>query len=238
MAQTLRIDLTINDQASPFLRTLFADQVPFATSRAINRTALDFQKAQRSRLHAIFTLRRVRWAEQSIKIKPFATKRSPEARISIDPPGGGRTKADILGKFETETRKGPFRGRSVAVPTEHVPRTGAGVIRKGWRPAELFADARQHGVGKVFSRKGNVYKGARGTFLIRRPGGKGVILQRHGGMAATTGHDPNVRPLYFLVPYVRITPELEFVETAKKTIERRWPENFREAFDRALRTAR
>lgn len=210
-----------------FVHTVFSDQVPFAQSFAVRQTGLDFQKAQRQRLTQIFEQRRPRWQARSVKVTEWPTKQKPEMRIAIESPGG---RSDILGKFETETSKSPFRGRSVAVPTEHVPRTGAGVIRKGWRPRELFENPQQHGRGPVIATKGNVYRGTKGSFIVRRPGGRGTIFRRERSGAVVV--------LYQLVPRVRIDPELEFIDTAKRVVNERWEPNFLDAFDFAIRTAR
>ena len=205
-----------------FTHYVFADQLPFAEQQAVRQTGLDFQAAQRNRLSDIFTLRRKRWAERSMKVESWPTKQKPEMKLAVSSPGG---RSDILGKFETETSKTPFQGRSIAVPTEHVPRTGAGVIRSGWRPRDLFARGKVHGFGQKVS----VVQGERGTLLIRRPGGKGTIFLRDGDV---------LRPLYQLVPRVKIDPNLEFIETAERVVPEKWPENFVRAFDRAIRTAR
>jgi hypothetical protein len=212
-----------------FVGVVFDRQVPFATTLALNRTGIDFQKKQREHLRSVFEIRRKQFADRSIKIKPFATKLRPEVRISVDSPAG---RSDIFGKFEDQTRKSPFRGRSVAVPTQHVPRTPAGIIRKGWRPSQLLGGAgtsTQHGRGRVIGTRGDVFTGARRTFLIRRPGGRGTIFQRT---------PDGVRALYQLVPSVGIEPELQFVRNASRTVDDRWRANFLDAFDRAIRTAR
>lgn len=218
----MKVEVTANfDEVGRVVQHIFSDQLPFATSLAVNWTALDFQREQRERMHDVFTIRRKRFAERSVKIKPFATKEEPQARVSIDSPGG---RSDIFAKFETDTSKGPFRGNSIAVPTEHVKRTQAGVIRKNWRPRQLLEGATQHGAGRVFRSKGNVFRGKR-AFLIRKPGGRGTIFMREGG---------EIKPLYQLVPRVRIDPDLEFVGTAEKTVDKRWQANFTRAFDRAI----
>ncbi len=223
------MDFVVDVNAAPvsgFLRAVYSDQLPFINSRAVNFTALDFQKDEREHMGEVFTIRRKSFARQSVKIKPFASKAKPEARIAIDSPGG---RSDIFGKFESNTSKGPFRGRSIAVPTDNVPRTGAGIIRKGWRPAQLFAEASQHGQGRVLANRGDVYLGAKHTLLIRKPGGRGTIFRRVNG---------ELVPLYQLVPSVRIDPELRFHEIARETVTKRWEANFTKAFDSAMRTAR
>lgn len=225
----MQIDLDVRDRATPFVSAFFARHMPFVTATALNETAKDFQAVQRTRMHQIFTLRRPQFAERAIKISPFATRKRQEVRISVDPTPAGPENDDIFTKFEIDRTKRPFRGRSIAVPTSHVPRTAAGIIRRGWQPNDLFKEAKQHGVGRVFKRKGNVYRGGRRTFLIRRPGGRGTIFLRD---------DEGLVPLYQLVPLVRIRPELEFVRHGKAAVATQWAPNFTAAFDRAMRTAR
>ncbi len=208
----MRIEVDIRDsEVGVFLRTVESDQLPFATSLAINWTALEFQKRERSRLHDIFTIRRRSFAERSIKIRrgDFTTKTKPEATVRVDSPRG---RSHIFTKFETDTSKRPFRGRSIAVPTENVPRTGTGIIPKRWRPRSLLEKARQR-------RRG------RRAFLIRRPGGRGTIFQRING---------DIFALYQLVPRVSIDPELKFEVTARSTVRDVWAANFTRAFDRAI----
>jgi len=218
---------------------MFKDQVPFATSKALNRMALRFQEDQRDHQRRIFTIRRPRFVDRAVKVKPFSTKRTLFADVSIDPPGG-QARADVLTKFEDQTSKSPLRGRSIAVPTDAVPRTGAGIIRKGWRPGELFEGAKQHGRGRAIGSKGDVYHGKKKTILIRKPGGKGFIFQYQGAgsVGTKTGHNSGLVCLYVLVPRVEIRPELDFERNASLTFERHWVEYYVEAFDQAIRTAR
>lgn len=223
----MRVDVEFPaHEVDRWVADVFADQMPFATSLAINNVAKAFQADQRLHMANVFEIRRPTFMRRSVKIKPFATKVSPEAKVAIDSPAD---RSDIFGKFEDQTSKSPLRGRSVAVPTEHVPRTGAGIIKKAWRPSHLLADASQHDTGRVFRRKGNVYRGRKRTLLIRRPGGRGTIFQRT---------DEGLVPLYQLVPVVRIRPELRFIENAGQAIDREWVRQFTAAFDRATRTAR
>lgn len=215
-------------ELSKWFERFFEDQIPYVMSVAINKTALKFQEVQREHQEDIFTIRRKAFVQRAVKIKPFAKKTSLEAIVKIDPPGG-QARAGILTKFEEDTTKGPFRGRSIAVPRDTVPRTASGVIKKGWRPKELFTNATQHGRGKAIGSKGDVYQGDKGTLMIRRPGGKGVILRRTPqGLIA----------LYFLVPLVRIKPELEFGANAQKVFDEHFTVYYVKAFDEAARTAR
>ena len=76
-----------------------------------------------------------------------------------------------------------------------------------------------------------MYRGKRRTFLIRRPGGRGMIIHRFG----PAGGDTEV--WYQLVPRVRIRPELEFVETARRTVKARWAGEFARAWHETVMSA-
>ena len=201
------------DQVERFVADVFYHQLPYVEATALNATAKHFQAAQRKRLGDIFTLRRKTWAERSIKIAPFATKTKREVRIAVDSPGN---RGDILGKFETDTTKSPL-GNSVAVPTEHVPRNAAGVIRSGWRPKKVLAR--------------NFKEGFRAFIAPTRKGRRAIWFDERG-------QGGRMVPLYWLVPRVKIKPELEFQDTAERVINDVWAENFVAAFDRAIKTAR
>lgn len=194
-----------------FATAVFNDQIPFATSVALNNTAKAFQQRQRDRLRDIFTIRNRPFADRSIKIKPFATKQDPEVRISVDSPRG---RSDIFGKFEDETSKDPFSGNSVAVPTEHVPRNPSGTIKKAWKPRQVL--------------NRNFRDGFR-AFIRTSRSGRAIFFDERG---------QGLKPLYWLVPSVPIEPELEFIDTANQTVEDRWQDEFVSAFDRATLTAR
>ena len=205
------------EEVSRFAQLVFNDQMPFATSLALNNTAKAFQKDQRAHMASTFKIRRPSFAKSSVKIKPFASKTSPEVKIAIDSPGStGRHPSDIFAKFEDQTSKSPTGGRFVAIPTEHVPRTASGVIKKRWRPKAL-RDKNFRENFRVFRRK------SRSGFTIF------FDERAHGG---------KIIPLYQLVPSVKIRPELDFIENATRTVNREWVDQFSAAFDRATRTAR
>jgi len=214
------VDVRGATEVSNFLRAVYQDQLPFVNSSAINSTAKDFQADERRHMADIFTIRRKSFAERSVRIKPFATKDRQEAKIAIDSaPSGPSPSDDIFSKFEYQTFKTATDSGSVAVPTANVPRTAAGVIKKGWRPKDILAAAKPN----VKRRKSH------GAFVTRTPSGTGTIFMRSGG---------EVKALYQLVPRVRIRPELDFEVTARRTVGGRWVRNWTVAFDRAMRTAR
>lgn len=201
---------------------LFRDQIPFSTSRAINATAKDFQRVQRRHMADEFEVRRKRFVEGAVKIKPFATKRRLEAVVSIDPPGG-KARADILTKFESAREKFPYSGNTIAVPVD-VRRTASGLVSRPLRPGNL-------GLHHV---AGRMSKGDRRTFAIRDgEGGTGAIFQRFGRRGATS-----IRILYLLVKRVPIDPGLDFYENAERVVAREFQGHFDREFTNAVRTAR
>lgn len=219
----MRLDVTHNARdVNRFVLNAFDDQVPFATARAINDAALASQRVQRVHQQRVFEQRRPRWQERAVKIKPFATKRKPEAKISIDPPGG-RGRAEMLTQHESDSRKTPFSGRFVAVPTEHVRRTASGVIRKSDRPSVIRERGRR---GRGTTRRGEF---GRGTFLRMR-GRRGAIWERT--------QDGGLRPLYWLVPSVPLDQRLDFFENVRTTVLSTFADAFTRRFDEAMRTAR
>lgn len=228
----MKIELDIRDgEANAFIRGVESDQLPFATANAVNRVTLGFQSEERAHMRDIFTVRRSGFMRGAVRIRrgDFATKQLPQATVRLDAAPSGPSKSDdIFAKFETERTKSPLRGRSIAVPTSEVPRTGTGIIPKKFRPRALLGGGQQHGVGKVFKSRGDVFRGKHSTFMIRQPGGRGTIFRRVGG---------DVFALYQLVPRVKINPELKFVATARRVVMTRWATEFTRAFDQAIATS-
>jgi hypothetical protein len=205
-----------------------AKQVRFAASKALNATALQFQVAERARLGREFTLRRRDFVEkQGVKIArgDFATKTSLVVRIGMD------EKADFLAKFEDGEDKKPTEGRlALAIPRE-VKRNKNEIVTKANRP-RAFRFTQVHTATSTGVR---IFKGARRVFMIQKPDGTGVILQRFGrGNSERAG----VRVMYALTPKGTISASLHFVDTATKTVNERWAQNFERAFADAMRTAK
>ena len=211
------------------LNDIAEKQLPFAMSKAINATmaaprggvsgALTIQGAERLQLRRVFDVRQTSWADRSIKVVHFATKRENWGTIGIHPPGGD-ARADIFGKFESDREKRPRDGHTIAVPIHsRVRRLKGGAISKSVRPKAFN-----------FRQVGNTIRGDKGTFLIRQPDGSGLILQRtkRGGVVA----------LYRLVTRAELSPDLHFVDTAITAIDRVWDANMLKALDEALRTAK
>lgn len=238
----IEIELDGAEQLGAFVRAVYSDQLPFATSKAINLTAKDFQAAQRAHQRTIWQIKNPRFVDSAVKIKPFATKQVQAATVRVDPVGGMR-RASVLTKFEDESVKKPFGSHQrIAVPTPNVKRTATGGIPKGWRPKNLGLQGfkgeghakrkKQNTRVRVFSRKGrSVLVGRDGIVAIQNPGGRGVIFQRDPRGRKTTA-------LYWFKPAVPIKPELRFFENAQRAVQAKWDSNFSKSFTEVMRTAR
>ncbi len=225
----MRIELRTNAaQVSRTLMLIFRDQVPFAASKAINDVLKQAQRAQQSSMSREFTIRRRVFMERSVKIKPFATKKTLQGTIRIEPPGG-RERAAIWTRHELRGRRVPVEGRTLAVPIKARPSKLA-LVKKGMRPA-AFAFKR------VATRaRTEIYKGRKRTFMIRKADGSGVILQRR--RRGRSGTFVGARLLYRLVPSVPIEPRLQFRDTIDRVVRQRFAPAFRRAFLEAIRTAK
>lgn len=235
MAFNIRVDSNAAE-IKDWMRTLFRDQVPFATSKAINETALKAQRAQREHQSREFTIRRRSFVQKAVKIKPFSRKSRLFADIQIDP-FGGQARADILTKFESDLRKTPIRGSRIAIPTKQLRRTGTGIVPPSMRPSAL--DFKPHGRGRVFTGtekrfKGDVFRGKKRTFMILRPGGRGAIFQRFGRRGSS-----EVRTIFTFAPSVDISDtRLSFIPNVTRVVRDQFDREFVKAFDLAVRTSR
>lgn len=240
----MNVRITVDTKAwRNTLHDLHQRQVPFALSKSINETLLGVQVEERKQLHKVFTLRRPEWAERNVKMVKFAKKGDPVATIGMRAPGNEQ-RTDILDKFEDKTSKHP-RGNTIAIPVSaRIKRGNAGIIAKAQRPSAYN-----------FRQVGKAVRGDRGTFIIKKADGSGVILQRDKGFAGRTvrtyiggrvatitrgvgARSAGVHALYLLVRMARLTPNLRFTPIATQHIDRTWDKQMDKALDHAIATAR
>ena len=232
---SLKTDIRLADR----MLTKVRRQIPFATMLALNETAEDFQKYQRAYQLRVFDVRNRRFMNTSVKWKPRAKKKSLWTRVQIEPVGG-KSRADIVAKFETGGRKIP-RGQHIAIPVG--PKSLTKRTRAKPNLAGRYGPFTHHG--------GGVYKGQNRTFLITK-GGKAGLYQRTGGGSGTRWKSAGrsgakvgtqykrksrVRLLYSFKHSARIPKRLRFIANARRVISREWPKNWRKAWDEAMRTA-
>jgi len=184
------------------------DQVGFATSKAMNKTALQVQRAARSNLKKKFIIRRPRFAEMSIKIRKFAKKRDLESIIQVISPGS----PDTFSKFQEGGIKRARESRRIAIPVDIQPNPSK-VIPRSKRPQQL-----------VSSGKASIIKARSGQELILLRKGRG---RRRENVVAYTLEDS-----------VRIPRTLDFYKTAAGVFTHNWQRNFAQEFEAAIRSAR
>lgn len=218
----MSITIQVDSAAMQLAIRSFRDQAAFAISRAINTTALGAQAAQVKHQRDVFTVRRADFVDRAVKIKPFATKRSLVAVLSIDPPGG-QARADILTKFEEGTPKVP-RGPRLAVP-DGARRGKTGGVEPSLRPRALNF--------QPYGASGRVMRGDKRTVLIRLPGGRGGIYQRRG-----VGKRSTLFRLFVFTPRAKTPRVLDFEKTIEASVRANFKRNFEIALAEAIRTAR
>lgn len=223
------MDLEIRSNApevSRWMRAILRDQFPFAVAGAVNAMGLGIQAAQRDRLRRIFKQRNPEFQRRGVKQRrnERATKAKPETVIRIEPPGGAR-RADILTRHESDRKRTPRRGSSLAVPVSEAVRTDPDLKIRRLR-------LRRQKRGRVGKGKNRVSQGRERTYAIRYPDGSGLILQRTGSGAKAT------RVIYTLHTDTALNPKLGFRETAEDYFARKWADHMDDAWNRALATAR
>ncbi len=213
----LRVDIETAG-VDRFLLQLHRNQVPFATSLALNNTGKAVQSAQQEAIRRNFKIRR-EWVLQGVKIARFSTKARLVVTIVIE------KARDFMVKFEDGGIKRP-RGKHLAIPNE-VRRTKSDIVGRAQRPKSFGFQFHSRGP------KATIYKGNRRTFLMAKPDGSGGIFQRVGRRGSS-----RLKKLYSFTPDARIAPMLHFHEIARRVVPLVFPEEFRKAFAKALATAR
>lgn len=239
-ASGINLELDTNaSEVERWIQWVFRDQLPFATSRAINATAYDARDAIRKGIQERFTIRR-KWVVTGIQIPRGgrATKRKLEAVVELD-----RRRA-FLGKFEEGGTKRGTPDMPIAIPTEHIRPVPTKVPPLALYPKNLRLQERRDISGGFmaartkFSRRGvPQWKGKRRTFVIdpvhhRADRELWGVWQRFG---------PKRHQIRLIWAYRREIPipnTLQFEATGKRTVDQRWDINFTRAFDQAIRTAR
>jgi hypothetical protein len=207
-----------------------ARQLRYAQSLAINNTLKDIQSSQRARMKGVFQIRQRGWFRYAVKIKPFANRRTLTGVISIDPPGHPASRMAIT-RHEEPGQRRPHASRALLVPVD--ARSGARrTIRKPNRPENLNLQRSRTNP--------NVYFGDRRTFMIRNPDGTGWIFRRRrkGQRGQRHGSFEGVDTLYVFRRRTPVHGGLGFMSTARTVFRRRYGQHFRDAYERALRTAR
>jgi hypothetical protein len=158
----------------------------------------------------------IKSVESTFTVRNNWTKPSNKFGIKIIPAtkdklqSGVATDADWLILHETSGTKTP-EGKSIAIPTENVRRTKRQLIQKSQRPGAL--------------------RGKRDVVLRTKAGL--VLYQRRGRKGAT-----RLVALYRLEPRARIKQQSTVVAPTEKTVQAKLSNNFYQALQNAIATAR
>jgi hypothetical protein len=234
------MDFNIRVDGQPtqnWIEQAFRDQLPFATSLAVNQTAKAVQQAIRAHIAAAFTIRRP-WVLQGVVIPRFSDKRDNpiQATVAIDPA------RRFLRKFEAGGTKVGSATEPIAIPGRAIRPAFPDLPALDLYPKNLRLVSR-HGVTGILPAKSHVTRrgvtqiqGKQRTFVLDGATMYGVrvsgIYQRFG----PGRHD--FRLLWTYKRQIPIPARLLFEATAAATVQQVWPELFRAAYDRAIRTAR
>ena len=235
----IQIELDTNaSEVARWIQHVFSDQMPFALSLAINRTAYNVRDAIRSGIQHRFTIRR-RWVVHGIQIPRGgrATKQKLEAIVELE------RRRSFLAKFEEGGVKRGSVSLPIAIPTEHIRPTPQSLPPLALYPKNLRLLERRDVSGFLAARttltRGNVrqWKGLRRTFVID-PWEHRADRQLWGVWQRFGPRRNQIRLIWAYWREIRIPPILKFYETGRRTIDAVWDRNFTAAFDRAIRTAR
>lgn len=245
------MQVTIRTDIRPLLRAfdqLRRDQIPFATSVALNKTANDARAALAEAMTTGF-VNPTPWALKAVRVK-YSTKRDLRALVSIDDASvRGGNPAAVLGHhvltgarplkaFERVLQsRGLMPAGLYAVPTTAAPKDTHG------NPPRAFLS----GILAVLQGAGGASTSTRAARARRRlrrsgieyfagrpsPGAPLGIWERR-----KTGFGQAVRPVFLYVSSTRYGKRLAFWDVVARTVERRFPQHFAEAWQQAIRSAR
>lgn len=215
---SLNVGSNIGEVAG-WLNTVQRKQLPFATAVALQNTAFDVRrKAVGDTFPSAFTSRNRTFAKGVLIVEPSRTKGAARRRVDKRKLHAAVYARDhVTDYLETHARGGhkiPFDGKHLAIPVRELrDRRGARGIPKSYRPKAVLAKKK--------------------SFInTTRKTGQLMILQRK------TKKQYPLRAFYILEPRAKITKSLRFYEDAAKVVQRRLAPNFRQSFDKAMRTAK
>lgn len=251
------------DQAVRALDQVRREQLPFATSLAVNWTALATQADIRKNVRGSFILRRPTFILNTIKIEKydFSTKKNPTTfRVKVDDGKNKRgARKDVLAKFEAGGLKvRPDRVWPFIIPSSGLRPNVRDLVPRSMYPTALRLAPSRGVVGVSYERnaKGNrirlfgtlpaqqkrtkrgvlQWRGKRRTFILDPQEHFGV---KTWGVYQRTGpRKEDVKLLWTYRARLPIPARLRFVQTAEESVEREFARNFARAYSRAVATAR
>lgn len=194
------------------MNDLVADQLPYATSRALTWLAVDCQTEIKRQLPQRFTLRNA-WVKKGVRMKAATKTRLQSEVFHLD---------DYMERQEDGGIKYPL-GRHLAIPVR-VAGTARGIIKGNNRPKALLSK----GSYKASRKKG-------GTHRVFKIDESTPDRQRHGmhpGIYMANGN--NLMLLYRLIPKGNVKKRWEFETTCKQVVNSRFERLFQLSLSQAL----
>ena len=216
----VRIQLEGFDQLKAELADIRVNQLPFASALALTRTAQDAQENDRSNVLPLkFTLRRASWAKQGVRITA-ATKTNLQASVQDIHP--------YMALQETGGEKIAYKNM-LAIPLEGARPTLQSLIADENRPHAVMARG-------GFIRDNVMYA------VALKSSRRGRVSRAIAGISKSATWSRQVVPMYVLAPQAVIGRNpaklYGFVAAAQEMVAQRFELNFRQAYLRAVRTAR
>ena len=251
----IKIDLNLASVQQALRRA--ADQVPFATSVAINKTV------ELARVEVVKTMRQVfdrptPWVLNSLRVKR-STKTSLTADLGFKDRNSAESSRSMIephvfaGKRHNKAmearlfRMGLLPAGYSAVPGKAAKIDSFGNMSQGQITTILnvLGTYTEAGYNKANSntvarfKRGNVKKNVYGfTYFVSPVGGaKGRHLQPGVYQRFQTAFGTSLKPVLIFVKQPKYKKTLPFFEVAQRTVNQEFPGQFNKAFDAAMKTA-
>lgn len=235
------------------LNSLHRNQIPFATSLAVNNTAKDVKAELVKEMERVFD-RPTPFTLNSLQLKP-GNKVNPTATVWVkDKPFKGRAPIEWLGPAIYGGQRTHKRGETMLRQRGHLP--------NGWyvRPATWALD--QHGnitkglMSKIMAaldanldrsvvtkrkplRKGGRRQSRKAEFFVAKPGERKTAHLPPGVYQRTAfGFGSAIRPTLLFITGSSYRKRLDFFGVAERTARKMFRRRFKEALRHSIRTAR
>ena len=224
----------------------FANQIPFATARALTKTADDAKRALEAAIASNFD-RPTRITQNSIRVAA-ATKSSLSALVAVKNLG-----ANPVRWMATEIQGGERNVKAFekAFESEGVLPSGWTVVPAGGCKLDGNGNPSRSQISQVLTQLRNANSASTSTLFRRSK--KGVVrtsdyfvvnpndpaaARMAPGIYQRSGHTSRKLIYLFIPRRPSYAPRLDFFGIVRKTVTERFNINFREAFAEAVRTAR
>lgn len=214
------------------IQNLRRDQLPFATSLALNQTAKDVQQAEKDEIRTRFKAP-TPYVQNSPRVK-FSTKIDLQASVYI----GGAVERSLLAQVEGGTRKQKPYERYL---TGILPANWVVVPGKGAKIDQYGNMARSQLLQIVRTVRGSTR--SKGDYFISSP--SQPQKARNGGrlpygiwQRAGRGKVKKIVNVLFFLPRADYPQRFKFYQLAKQKVDQKFAANFQQAYARAVGSAR